>query len=439
MRNQGEFVQLLDRHRLGLSQRLAIGLHVGPSFEHIEGALLLAEGRGKFLKPQWVEFLSFPIPDSLRSSCLAIAHDPKELGAEFLQLRVDFTRSLASAAARLATRSGSAANRLLAICVSDPGVWPLDYDGQPSFASFCESNHLAELTGLTIVDSLPQRDLAGQGRGTPFEPLPFWLLFADRNKRISEQTRILLHLAEEYQLFYLPESDGLDNELPPIQYRRLPGLGLRQALTNRFDRPATASQTAETQSKNPPSLIVPLVRAWQDLLEQSSTALRNSPPFQTPDFDEAFLELVKPHASDADKILSTFDGFLAQETKRFCQRVGTSSAREFAVIESGQLGATAPLQQAVLDALQSLDSKSLAAPLTFDEIGLVAPAHHAAATAMLGLMHLDQMPAGLPWLTGAHQPRVLGRLTPGGPSNWRQVIMEMADYHPPVMKLRDAI
>ncbi len=75
----------------------------------------------------------------------------------------------------------------------------------------------------------------------------------------------------------------------------------------------------------------------------------------------------------------------------------------------------------------------------FDEIGLNPQYIDSVATAVLGLMHIDQMPANIPWLTGCQFPRVLGRLTPGRPSNWRQVIMEMADYRPPVMKLREAV
>ena len=125
MRNRGEFAQLLDRHRLGHSQRLCIGLHIDPAFQQIEGSLLLAEGRGKFIKPQWVEFDCFPLDESLGIACRRLHACENLDGSEFLQLRVDLARVLAAAASQLATRSGSAANRLLAVCVSDPvyGPW----------------------------------------------------------------------------------------------------------------------------------------------------------------------------------------------------------------------------------------------------------------------------------------------------------------------------
>jgi anhydro-N-acetylmuramic acid kinase len=42
-------------------------------------------------------------------------------------------------------------------------------------------------------------------------------------------------------------------------------------------------------------------------------------------------------------------------------------------------------------------------------------------------------------LTGAEGQRILGRLTPGRPSNWRQLVRVMADFHPAPMKLKDAV
>ena len=59
--------------------------------------------------------------------------------------------------------------------------------------------------------------------------------------------------------------------------------------------------------------------------------------------------------------------------------------------------------------------------------------------AVLGLLHIDQMPANVPWLSGADCQRILGRVNPGRPSNWRQLIRAMADFQPAPMKLKDAI
>ena len=63
----------------------------------------------------------------------------------------------------------------------------------------------------------------------------------------------------------------------------------------------------------------------------------------------------------------------------------------------------------------------------------------ALVAAILGMFHIDQLPSNLPSLTGANSQRILGRLTPGRPSNWRQLIRAMAQHHPAPMKLKDAI
>ena len=63
----------------------------------------------------------------------------------------------------------------------------------------------------------------------------------------------------------------------------------------------------------------------------------------------------------------------------------------------------------------------------------------ALVAALLGMFHIDQLPGNLPNLTGAGSQRILGRLTPGRPSNWRQLIRAMAQHHPAPMKLKDAI
>lgn len=73
------------------------------------------------------------------------------------------------------------------------------------------------------------------------------------------------------------------------------------------------------------------------------------------------------------------------------------------------------------------------------KLGCSSSAVPAVLTAILGLMHIDQLPANVPWLTGANSQRILGRLTLGRPSNWRQLVRVMADYQPAAMKLKDAV
>jgi hypothetical protein len=62
-----------------------------------------------------------------------------------------------------------------------------------------------------------------------------------------------------------------------------------------------------------------------------------------------------------------------------------------------------------------------------------------ATAAMLALLHLDQIPANLPELTGASAPRILGRLTPGSPGAWRRLLLDMTSANTATLPLRRAV
>lgn len=77
--------------------------------------------------------------------------------------------------------------------------------------------------------------------------------------------------------------------------------------------------------------------------------------------------------------------------------------------------------------------------LMIDALGVPSAALKAATTALLGLLHLDQTPGNLPSATGARDPRVLGRLTPGSVVNWHHLVRELAARRPNVVTLRSAV
>ncbi len=56
-----------------------------------------------------------------------------------------------------------------------------------------------------------------------------------------------------------------------------------------------------------------------------------------------------------------------------------------------------------------------------------------------GFLHIDQVPANLPWISGTEFPRILGTLNPGAAARYRVLLVEMSDYRPPVMTLREAV
>jgi 1,6-anhydro-N-acetylmuramate kinase len=77
--------------------------------------------------------------------------------------------------------------------------------------------------------------------------------------------------------------------------------------------------------------------------------------------------------------------------------------------------------------------------LRVESLGVASAAVRPAVVAVLGLLHLDQVAANLPALSGARMPRVLGRLTPGSVVNWHCLLRELAARRPSVVTLRSAV
>ncbi len=429
MRSQSEFVELLDRYRLSQAQRLCIGLAIDEDFSRIAGALLLAEGRGKFLRPQWIEQRTIHIPDITARACREFAGQSNPSAHELFQLKLDLTRQLAAAVHSLMALSGGAAKKMLAVCVQDPGIWPVDYDGKPSYEPFCEPNSLAEHCGISVIDGLPQRDLAAGGRGYPIAPLANWLLFADRDRRVAQHSRLYLNLRQNLELTFLPKSDGLDEELPKIQFHLSPGLQFEQLLVQTAHSGTVAASSSHLGAQG--KVITELVRGWTDIVSSSGAGLGPLPSWQDPLLQSVRHLVRQPNHASAD-IIRSANWFMAQQVKHFLSQLQSPPAN-LQLVPGGHLKNQGLLINEIDRAIGKHEL------LTFDHVGFQPQHGDGVTTAMLGLMHIDQMPADLPWLTGCEFPRVLGRLTPGRPHNWRQVIMEMADFHPPVMKLREAV
>ncbi|MDI9443817.1 MAG: anhydro-N-acetylmuramic acid kinase, partial [Planctomycetota bacterium] len=72
-------------------------------------------------------------------------------------------------------------------------------------------------------------------------------------------------------------------------------------------------------------------------------------------------------------------------------------------------------------------------------LGVESDALAPAAAAILALLHLDQVPANVAGITGAEVPRILGRLTPGGPQAWQRLLAACASGGAGVRPLRAAL
>jgi 1,6-anhydro-N-acetylmuramate kinase len=72
-----------------------------------------------------------------------------------------------------------------------------------------------------------------------------------------------------------------------------------------------------------------------------------------------------------------------------------------------------------------------------EDLGIQSEDLSPAAIAGLTFLHIDQVPVSP--TSGTEAPRILGRLTPGSPTNWHRLLREMTRHVPPKMTLRSAI
>lgn len=346
----------LDRYALLNSARLFAGLRLSGDFSCLSGGLIVTEGRGKHLRVTHAETQGARLPDSLAADLQKQAAAPN---GQWPALLADLAQFQASEFDRLKCLAGKFVDRILCLAVSDPGFWLRDFDGRLTYLSACDPNTLSNLTGVSVIDAFPARDLAAGGSGQALEALPLWLWLADRPRKAAQHSSGLVLVTPQGSTtgWFLPGSDGLDEIVPEIGRLSL-----------------ESSQIAAGQ----------LARALATFFRHSAT------PASLP---LSVIHYAGQHADDERVATEVADLLGVRTTPLFSSDAGSPPTAEAEVV----------------------------------------------ATALLGALFVDQMPANVPLLSGAAVQRLLGRITPGTPASWRNLLINMTDSHPPTMKLRDAV
>lgn len=456
----------IDQHFARHSFRMIIGLEVAEDFSRVAAALMLMAGRGKYLRVQHSLADQQTVPE-------ALAQDLRQWQAELAQLTTgpansettgsrphskpgtrpivagesllfDLAEVQAAVVQRLKAQAGKYVERILAVSVHDPGLWHSDFDGRWFYRSACDPARLAELTGMNVIDAFPQADLYAGGQTQALGGLPLWLQFADRATPVANASTLVVQLSPYPQVWGLPGSDGADDWLPQIQWRVL----------------------VDRDSLPPQSFVGPWPAA------DPANATTTAPPRRGP------LQHIDPLRTNlspetlkrwSDQILAFADNFARTvEPKLPLQRFVILGPETWRQQFLGELSALASTRTKGCDftAWQELPSEPIAAPQPLR----VAPQHLAEGnsanlasgapnsepttlrptengkigsvglvSALLGMLHIDQVPANLPHVTGAEGLRILGRLTPGKLSVWRHLLTNMTDTQSPIMRLKDAV
>ena len=215
------------------NHRLSAGLSVSERFDSVRGALVVTQGNGRYIRVRHVVDANVAIPKAIRDGCLDfVAKQNRDVG-QLAQLLIDLAETQSAVVEQLKCLAGKYLDRVLAVAVCDPGYWEKDFDGRVSYSPMCDATRLAELSGVSVIDAFPAREMAVGGRGTGLEALPLWMIFADRNQKLAVQTRMLLNFSRHCTAYVFPASDGLDADVPAIQAFENVGCGWLDVLAER--------------------------------------------------------------------------------------------------------------------------------------------------------------------------------------------------------------
>jgi len=436
-RDPGDALGRIDRALDDRNHRLSVGLSVSSKFDRVHGALVVTQGNGKYLRIRHVVEANQSIPKSLRDSCIEVAKGQQRNSGQIALLASDLAEVQAADVEKLKCAAGKYVDRVLAVAVCDPGVWDQDFDGKTTYTPFCDSMRLAELCGVTVIDAFPARDLEVDGNGEYLESLPYWILFSDRNPKVASQSRNLVVIDDDCMTYRLPASDGLDSEIPNIDVTKTLGVGfLNRLVQHSFPG---AGKLSEMDRIYADGLQIPeLHQEWSQFLLECKSTNRELNSGGRADGTEV-----------SNYLLESATHYLATNPQSFSNIVRTAicliveeCVSQFAPQRNGGeqgflLAAPAQFEAGLIN--QFTQVLSGASVTTTRQAGIDQDDLAPVVASILGLFNIDQMPANVPWLTGANCQRILGRLTPGRPSSWRQLVRVMADFQPAPMKLKDAV
>lgn len=363
--------------------RFYVGLMSGTSLDAVDAVLLRLHPTGR---AQMLDGASLPLPAALREELLALntpGHD--ELGRAALA-STELARLYADTVQKVLQSAGVSRAAVTAI-----GAHGQTVRHRPDLGYTIQLNApalLAELTGIDVIADFRSRDIAAGGQGAPLVPAFHAAQFA------SAHTRVILNLGGIANITVL----GADHSIHGFDTgpaNMLMDAWAQQHLHQPYDADGAWAASGQVQ---PLLLKNMLAEPWFALAPPKSTG--------RDDFNLAWLEKKLQESFGADQagrpaaadIQASLLALTAQSVADAI-RIYAPEAREVLVCGGGARN------KALMSALQA----ALPCPLdSTDNHGLPAQWVEAAAFAWLAWCHDTRQPAGLPDVTGARKPVILG-------------------------------
>ncbi len=409
----------------GARLRFVGGINVRMHPPEVRGVVLRVVGRGLEARPVMHTAAVEEIPRSTASLLEDVVLDGQARPARIAQLGTELSEMEAVVVQRLLNQHPGSRTSLLAFGVQDPGVWTMDPLGRSSYMGLCDAARLAETSGVNVIDDFPARDIAQRGHGRPLEAMPYWFLLGAE----QDLSTLIVDVAERTTLTWLPPRQPPEAGYAQLAAENLPGFSLIEKLERAASRRLGAAFRGP-DSLEDQSIDQALLDRWM------ADSQRKVRLHWRPEDDEIswLLDQVAPAAlSDvawSRRIVRTARAFLVNSIAERAEQFSSSNTQQRTLLlRRGAADLAIPLAESLPDwRCEPFGSQSL-------EEDWLAPA----TTAMLTLLHIDQVPANLPELTGASAPRILGRLTPGSPGAWRRLLFDMTSANAATLPLRRAI
>ncbi|PQO30418.1 hypothetical protein DTL21_23975 [Bremerella cremea] len=402
------------------ARRYFVGTAMTPCLRFTSGAILKVDGRGLNAGFELIQQLNVRTPPDVRAlleqggAGLAAGSQlpgmASRLVAELQVVNVE----------RLLNSCGVSAEKVSAIGQRGPVVGREYWKQTGASLTIGDPAILAEATGVTVIDHFEQRDVVKGGTARGIDVLPMWLLLTKAVDSYSARPTVVVRLDQAIELFYLP-ARRKNRHVPALAYRNIgPGFALLQKLQelcdNKYDQTQSlgasltrimeeekASEVSTDSADQMNRLIESITNQLPELLASSVTLNQAMEVY--------WAELIH------GQILEHFP-----TTPEFAEIVilGRGARREALVKRLSEKFAGIPLSTEV-------------------SRGWISGATGASIAAIFAAMHVDQVSGNLPDLTGATAARVLGRITPGNPANWRGLLTQMEVASHQTVPLREAV
>lgn len=316
-----------------------------------------------------------------------------------------------------------------AVGVSEPGLWQQSDDSRPLRLSLFDAARLAEVTGLTVIDDFPSRDLAHGGQGGPVDALAQWMLLRD-----PSECQVLIDLGRTTRMTYLPPYYGGVTTADQVFAMDIgPGMAMLNQLVMRLTEgrnPFDPGGTLAVQGRHIPQLLDRLVAAPELCQSPPSWHPFGIPPDRL--VDEAIEAAVESGWSLRD-LLCTATHLVAESVARAVRQHVPKTPPLRRILYTGGGRQNGLLLREIARRLPEIET----APV--DSLGVLADDLDAISAAVLALLQLDQVPQTHMFVTGIVAPRLLGRITPGGPKAWHELLRQLHENRPTTMSLRSAV